>query len=196
MENYKAMQYLKTKEYQTLMQNNEITTHVATGYISVDGDGINKTFYEFLELQMDDDKRTIENALRHSGPLRSSLNKYLASEIGTGEQWKLDAGSFVYSKFFIAACNTSYLTFNRKDLIYCKHTTAMREDVMLEIMNENNWHEFLDSAMHGALTGARGDGNPCINNIFTNLNHCFNDYYHAFDNIAHSYHRLLCEESK
>ena len=72
----------------------------------------------------------------------------------------------------------------------------MREDVMLEIMNENNWHEFLDSAMHGALTGARDDGNPCINNIFTNLNHCFNDYYHAFDNIARSYHRLLCEESK
>ena len=56
---------------------------------------------------------------------------------------------------------------------------------MLETMNENNWPEFLDSCINGALTGARGDDNPWIKNIFTNLNHCFNnDYYHAFNNIA------------
>ena len=71
---------------------------------------------------MDNDKRTIEIVLRCSRPLRGFLNNYLASEIGTKEQWELDAGAFVYSKFFVAVYNTSYLTLNRKDLIYCKHT--------------------------------------------------------------------------
>ena len=47
---------------------------------------------------------------------------------------------------------------------------------MLETMNKNNWYEFLDSAIHGALTGARSDDNPWIKNIFANLNHSFNDY--------------------
>ena len=64
---------------------------------------------------------------------------------------------------------------------------------MLETINENNWHEFLDSAIYGALTGARGNNNPWIKNIFINLNYCFNDYYHAFDNIACTYYRLLRE---
>ena len=54
----------------------------------------------------------------------------------------------------------------------------MRDNVMLETMNKNNWHKFLDSAIHGALTGAKGDDNSLIKNIFTNLNHYFNDYYH------------------
>ena len=72
----------------------------------------------------------------------------------------------------------------------------MRDDVTLETMNENNWHEFLDSGINGALTGARGDDNPWIKNIFTNLNHCFNDYYHAFNNIARTYYRLLREGTK
>ena len=72
----------------------------------------------------------------------------------------------------------------------------MRDDVMQETMNENNWHELLDSAIHGTLTGARGVDNPWIKNIFTNLNHCFNDYYHTLDNIACTYYRLLLEGSK
>ena len=152
------------------MKDNEITIHVDTGNILLDGEGTDENFYQFLKLQMDNDKKTIETALRYSGPLRGFLNNYLASEIGTEEQCELDAGGFVYSKFFVAAYNASYLTLNGKDLICCKHTRAMRDDVMLETLNENNWHEFLDSAIHGALTGARGDDNPWIKNIFTNLN--------------------------
>ena len=126
------------------------------------------------------------------------MNNYLAFEIGTEKQCELNAGAFVYSKYFVAAYNASYPKLNRKDLIYCKHTRAMRDDVMLEAMNKNNWHKFLDSAIHGALTGYRGDDNPWIKNIFTNLNHCFNDYYHAFSNIARTYYRLplLSEGSK
>ena len=30
---------------------------------------------------------------------------------------------------------------------------------MLETMNKNNWHKFLDSAIYGGLTGAKGDDN-------------------------------------
>ena len=67
---------------------------------------------------------------------------------------------------------------------------------MLETTNKNNWHKFLDSAIHGALTDARGDNNLWIKNIFTKLNDCFNDYCHAFDNSACNYYRLLREGSK
>ena len=130
---------------------------MATGYVLLEGEGTDENFHQFLELQMDDDKRTIETTLRYSGPLRGFLNNYLESEIGTEEQWELDAGALVYFKFFVAAYNASYLTLNGKDPIYCNHTRAMRDDVMLD---ENNWHKFLDSAIHGALTGARGDDNP------------------------------------
>ena len=97
------------------MKDNEITIHVDTGNILLDGEGTDENFYQFLKLQMDNDKRTIETALRYSGPLRGFLNNYLASEIGTEEQCELDAGGFVYSKFFVAAYNASYLTLNGKD---------------------------------------------------------------------------------
>ena len=97
-----------------------------TVYILLDGEGTDKNFYQFFQLQMVDDKRTLETVLRYSGPLRDVLNNYLACEIGTEEQYELGPCAFVYSKFFVAACNTSYLTLNQKDRIYCKHATAMR----------------------------------------------------------------------
>ena len=34
--------------------DNDITIHVATGYILLDGEGTGENFYQFLELQMDD----------------------------------------------------------------------------------------------------------------------------------------------
>ena len=71
---------------------------------------------------MDHDKKKVETALRYSGPLIGFLNNYLAFEIGTEKQWELNAGVSIYSKSFLAAYNTSYLTLNGKDPIYCKHT--------------------------------------------------------------------------
>ena len=59
------------------MEDNEITIHLTTGYILLDGEGTDESSYQFLELQMDDDKRTIETAPRYSGPLRGFLNNYL-----------------------------------------------------------------------------------------------------------------------
>ena len=67
------------------MEDNEITIQVDTGYILLDGEGTEKNFYQFLELQLENDKRTIETALRYSSPLRGFLNNYLVSEIATEE---------------------------------------------------------------------------------------------------------------
>ena len=43
--NYELIQYLKTKEYVTLMEDNEITIHVDTGYIWLDSEDTNENFY-------------------------------------------------------------------------------------------------------------------------------------------------------
>ena len=59
---------------------------------------------------------------------------YLGSELGTEEQWELDAGAFVYSKLFVVAYNVSYLTLNEKDPIWYtyKDTRAMRRQTKQE----------------------------------------------------------------
>ena len=69
IKNYKLIQYLKTKECKTLMEDNKITMYVAAGYILLGREGTVENFYQFLEPQMDNDKRTTENALKYSGLL-------------------------------------------------------------------------------------------------------------------------------
>ena len=44
--------------------------HVAADYILLDNEGTNENFHQFLKLQIDNDKRTIETSLRYSGPIR------------------------------------------------------------------------------------------------------------------------------
>ena len=51
------------------MEDNKITMYVAAGYILLGREGTVENFYQFLELQMDNDKRTTENALKYSGLL-------------------------------------------------------------------------------------------------------------------------------
>ena len=43
--NYELIQYLKTKEYETLMEDNEITIHVDASYIWLDSEDTNENFY-------------------------------------------------------------------------------------------------------------------------------------------------------
>ena len=50
IKNYELMQHLKTNGCETLIEENEIMIHVATGYILLDGDGTDKNFYQTLEL--------------------------------------------------------------------------------------------------------------------------------------------------
>ena len=80
--------------------------------------------------------------------------------------------------------------------IYCRHSRAMEDDVMLKSMNENNWHDFLDNAIEGALTNNRSLQNEFVDNIFENLNICFRDYKLMFKDVAVNYYQLLLTSSR
>ena len=117
----------------------------------------------------------------------------MSAEIGTEEQWELDAAPFVYSKFFVANYNSSHMTFidSGPGPIYCKHTKVAKDDDLLETMNKNNWHEFLNGSILSTLGGIRGRENQGLKNIAVNLERCIYHYKYAFDKIALLYHRLL-----
>ena len=65
---------------------------------------------------------------------------------------------------------------------------------MLETINENNWHEFLNSSIEGTLQGAARIDNQWIKNIFRNLDSCFKEYWEVFEDIAQAYFKLLVSE--
>ena len=75
--------------------------------------------------------------------------------------------------------------------IYCKYTKATKDDDLLETMNENNWHEFLNGSILSTLEGIRRKENQWLKNITANLEWCIYHYKYAFDKIAHLYHKLL-----
>ena len=58
-------------------------------------------------------------------------------------------------------------------------------------MNENNWHDFLDNIIEGALTNNRSVQNEFVDNIFENLNICFRDYKLMFEDVVVNYYQLL-----
>ena len=108
---------------------------------------------------MNDNKRLITTALHLSGSLKAFFENYFTTNTGPEEQWELDTGAFIYSKFHVANYNSEYLIFNGKNPIYFKHTRAAKDDDILETMNENNWHELLKSSIKGALQGATRNDN-------------------------------------
>ena len=142
---------------------------------------------------MDESKRTKETVIRYSGPIEGFIKNYLGTEIDTEEQWELDTAVFVYSKFFVANYNSGHIAFTASGLgpIYCKHTKAAKDDDLLETMNENNWHEFLNGCILNTLGGICGRENQWLKNITVNLERCIYHYKYAFGEIAHLYHRLL-----
>ena len=139
---------------------------------------------------MNENKRLITTALRFSGFLKAFFKNYLTTDIGTKEQWELDTGEFIYSKFLVANHNSGYLIFNGIDPIYYKHTRFTEDDDMLETMNENNWHEFLNNSIEGTLEEATRNGNQSIKNIFKNLDSCFKEYREVIEDIAQKYFEL------
>ena len=139
---------------------------------------------------MNENNRLITTALRFSGFLKAFFKNYLTTDIGTKEQWELDTGEFIYSKFLVANHNSGYLIFNGIDPIYYKHTRFTEDDDMLETMNENNWHEFLNSSIEGTLEEATRNGNQLIKNIFKNLDSCFKEYREIIEDIAQAYFEL------
>ena len=96
-----------------------------------------------------------------SESLKAFFENYLTTDVGTEEQWDLDT----CPKFLVANYNLGYLIFNGKDPIYCKHTEVAEDYTILETMNENKWHDFLNSSIEGALQEASRNDNQWIKNI-------------------------------
>ena len=97
------------------------------------------------------------------------------------------------SKIFIANYNSGHMTFTASGPgpICCKHNKAAKDDDLLETMNENNWHEFLNGSVLSTLGGICATENQWLKNITVNLERCIYHCKYAFDKIAHIYHRLL-----
>ena len=117
------------------------------------------SMYGFLQLQMDKTKKLIRTVLRYSGFLKGFTDEHLNFKMGNEEKWELDVDVFVFSKLIVANYNNEYLVMNGIEPIYCQHSRATKDDVMLETMNEDNWHEFLDNAIEGSLTSRKDSGN-------------------------------------
>ena len=163
--NNELVDYQKTLDEQNVLQSNSLNIHEASGEILLDDRETDESFYKFLELQMNENKRLITTALCSSESLKAFFENYLTTYIGTEEQWDLDTGKFIYSKFLVANYNSGYRIFNGKVPIYCKNTEAAEVYTMLETMNENKWYDFLNSSIEGALQGASRNDNQWIKNI-------------------------------
>ena len=129
---------MKILEGQNVLQSSRLNIHITSGEILLDDTETDENFYEFLELQMNENKRLITTALHFPGSLKAFFENYLTRDIGTEDQWGLDIGAYIYSNFLVAIYNSGYHIFNGKYSIYCKHTRAAKYDDMLETMNENN----------------------------------------------------------
>ena len=195
-ENRDFIDYLSTDECERVMEGNDITIHVESGEYLVGELETGESLYNFLALQTDEDKKVIRTILRYSGSLKSFTEDYMQSALGTEEKWLLDSDLFVYSKYLVANHNSGYLVMRGQEPIYCRHSRATEDDVMLKSMNENNWHDFLDNAIEGALTNNRSVQNEFVDNIFENLNICFRDYKLMFKDVAVNYYQLLLTSSR
>ena len=180
---YDLLQYIQTREVERIMEENRITIHTVSWEIIVRGVETGENFYDFLRHQINESRRTI---IRYSGPIEGFIKNYLSAKIGTDEQYELDTVTFVYY-------NSSHMTFTASgpEPIYCKHTKTAKDDDLLETMNENNWHEFLNGCILSTLGGICGRENQWLKNITVNLERCIYHYKYAFGKIAHLYHRLL-----
>ena len=106
--------------------------------------------------------------------------------IDTDEQWELDIGAYVYSKFFVPCYNSSI---GLVSPIYLKHTRAHKDDNMLETMSMNNWHEFLDSSIRLALSMSDYESNKkWIVNIGKKLRTTFRKYKNELNEVAYEFY--------
>ena len=178
------------------MEGNDTTIHVESGEYLVGELETEESLYDFLALQTDEDKKVIRTILRYSGSMKRFTEDYMQSALGTEEKWLLDFDVFVYSKYLVDNHNSDYLVMRGQEPVYCRHSRATEDDVMTRSMNENNWHDFLDNAIEGALTNNHSVGNEFVDNIFENLNICFRDYKLMFEDVAVNYYQLLLTSSR
>ena len=183
-----------TDECERVMEGNDITIHVESGEYLVGELETGESLYDFIALQTDEDQKAISTI--YSGSSKIFIEGYMQSELGTEEKWLIDSDAFFYSKYLVANHNSDYLVMRGQEPIYCRHSRATEDEVMLKSMNENNWHDFLDNAIEGALTNNRSVQNEFVDNIFENLNICFCNYKLMFEDVAVNYYQLLLTSSR
>ena len=67
------------------MQSNRLSIDIESGEILLDDRETDENFYEFLELQMNDNKRLITTALHLSGSLKAFFENYFTANTGPEE---------------------------------------------------------------------------------------------------------------
>ena len=76
--------------------------------------------------------------------------------------------------------------------IYLKYTRAHKDDEMLETMNMNNWHEFLNSSIRLALSMSDYESNnKWIVNIGKKLRSTFGKYKNELNEVAYEFYNYI-----
>ena len=183
--NYDLFHYMQTREVERIMEENCITIHAVSREIIVRGVETGENLYDFLRHQMDESKRTVEAVIRYCGPIGGFIKNHLSAEIETEDQWELDTVAFVYSKFFVANYNSGHMTFTASGPgpIYYKYTKAAKDNDLLERMDKNNWHKFLNGSILSILGGILGRESQWLKTITVNLEWCICHCKYAFDKL-------------
>ena len=98
--------FLYSGEMGIIMKENKLKIHADSGEIIENDREAGENFYELLRFQLDESKKTIQTVIRYSGSFEG-FKDYLSNMTDTEEQWELDIGVYVYSKFFVACYNSS-----------------------------------------------------------------------------------------
>ena len=175
------------------METNQIYIHVSSGNIYVGGLETGETgnrFFDFLKNQIDETKKLILTVLMFKSSVVEFVDEFLVS-MDTKEQWESHVTVKKYSTFLVLCYNRSYLTLGSENPIRLRHKPTA-DDVLIETMNENNWHQFLSDSIRSALDNPQVvDKNKrlhlqgqWIRNVFTRLNKCFRIYAVFFEELA------------
>ena len=175
------------------METNQIYIHVSSGNIYVGGLETGETgnrFFDFLKNQIDETKKLILTVLMFKSSVVEFVDEFLVS-MDTKEQWESLVTVKKYSTFLVLCYNRSYLTLDSENPIRLRHKPTA-DDVLIETMNENNWHQFLSDSIRSALDNPQVvDKNKrlhlqgqWIRNVFTRLNKCFRIYAVFFEELA------------
>ena len=140
-----------------------------------------------MRFKLDKSKKTIQAILQYSRSFED-FKDHLSNMIDTEEQWELDI-AFIYSKFFVT-CYNSPIGLNSP--IYLKHIRAHKDDEMLESINMNNCHEFLDSFIKLALSMSDYESdNKWIVNIGKKLRSTFRKYKNKLNDVAYVFYNYI-----
>ena len=129
--------------------------------------------------------------------MKNYCNVLIPSMQDTEDQWELGINQFSYSKFFVARYNRRR-NHGENPILY-RHTTATYNDVLLQNMNENNWHQFLKESIEAVLDriaayssdGVCDEENRWLINIFEHLRQCFVTYKVMLKEVAYYLRKLL-----